>query len=118
MTTRAAEERTPTEGHDFSSLQPLDVHHAPAEARTGHSDRDRHTTSGTPAPPRLVRDAEAGADLGLRKQGRGRDALAIANLTMALRDVTRAGIELSRAEVQLARARVRLDLCVRAASRK
>jgi hypothetical protein len=54
----------------------------------------------------------------LPNKGRGRDALAIANLTMALRDVTRAGIELSRAEVQLARARVRLELCVRAACRK
>jgi hypothetical protein len=117
MTTRCTEELTPTGDDHLARFNALDVHDTPARA-TVSGDRSGHETSRTPAPPRLIRDAKAQADVGLPNKGRGRDALAIANLTMALRDVTRAGIELSRAEVQLARARVRLDLCVRAASRK
>jgi hypothetical protein len=117
MTTRCTEERTPTGDDHLAALDALDVQHAPSGAGLDeHS--GRRETRGTPPPPRGYGDAEPPADLNLRKQSRGRDAMAIADLTMALRDATRAGLELARAEVQLARARARLELCVRAASRK
>jgi hypothetical protein len=117
MTTRCTEELTPTGDDHLARFNALDVQRTPAGAGLGeHS--VRREASLTPPPPRGHGDAEASTDLHLRKQGRGRDAMAIADLTMALRDATRAGLELARAEVQLARARARLELCVRAASRK